>query len=187
MQFSSCAPVLVSLIRFTLWSCQVLEDRCSPVDWRSPWPPSPLAPRPAALTGRAQTTRQDGRTSPRRITHRCHLRVAWRRQAASRRRIRAQLGTPSKRTAAAWKVGRHYTFSTPRRFQSVTFLLLIFFSFFVDVPAWLKSLRLHKYASLFSQMTYEEMMILTEQHLESQVDQAALDYPTVAIYSPLHH
>ncbi|XP_074416344.1 LOW QUALITY PROTEIN: protein Smaug homolog 2 [Sinocyclocheilus rhinocerous] len=37
-----------------------------------------------------------------------------------------------------------------------------------DVPAWLKSLRLHKYASLFSQMTYEEMMILTEQHLESQ-------------------
>ncbi|XP_075955986.1 protein Smaug homolog 2 isoform X1 [Anarhichas minor] len=38
-----------------------------------------------------------------------------------------------------------------------------------DVPAWLKSLRLHKYASLFSQMTYEEMMILTEHHLESQV------------------
>uniref|UniRef100_A0A1A8HY69 Sterile alpha motif domain containing 4B n=1 Tax=Nothobranchius kuhntae TaxID=321403 RepID=A0A1A8HY69_NOTKU len=37
-----------------------------------------------------------------------------------------------------------------------------------DVPAWLKSLRLHKYASLFSQMTYDEMMILTEQHLESQ-------------------
>ncbi|MED6255414.1 Protein Smaug 2 [Ataeniobius toweri] len=37
-----------------------------------------------------------------------------------------------------------------------------------DVPAWLKSLRLHKYASLFSQMTYQEMMILTEQHLESQ-------------------
>uniref|UniRef100_A0A8D3BNV5 SAM domain-containing protein n=1 Tax=Scophthalmus maximus TaxID=52904 RepID=A0A8D3BNV5_SCOMX len=37
-----------------------------------------------------------------------------------------------------------------------------------DVPAWLKSLRLHKYASLFSQMTYEEMMILTEHHLESQ-------------------
>ncbi|KAG8448894.1 hypothetical protein GDO86_015824 [Hymenochirus boettgeri] len=37
-----------------------------------------------------------------------------------------------------------------------------------DVPAWLKSLRLHKYASLFSQMSYEEMMTLTEQHLESQ-------------------
>ncbi|KAI1893308.1 hypothetical protein AGOR_G00122360 [Albula goreensis] len=37
-----------------------------------------------------------------------------------------------------------------------------------DVPTWLKSLRLHKYAALFSQMTYEEMMILTEQHLESQ-------------------
>ncbi|XP_053330144.1 protein Smaug homolog 2 isoform X2 [Spea bombifrons] len=36
-----------------------------------------------------------------------------------------------------------------------------------DVPTWLKSLRLHKYASLFSQMSYEEMMTLTEQHLES--------------------
>lgn len=39
----------------------------------------------------------------------------------------------------------------------------------LDVPTWLKSLRLHKYASLFSQMSYEEMMVLTEQHLESQV------------------
>ncbi|XP_044523355.1 protein Smaug homolog 2 isoform X2 [Gracilinanus agilis] len=37
-----------------------------------------------------------------------------------------------------------------------------------DVPLWLKSLRLHKYAALFSQMSYEEMMTLTEQHLESQ-------------------
>ncbi|MEE6490633.1 hypothetical protein FKM82_015920 [Ascaphus truei] len=37
-----------------------------------------------------------------------------------------------------------------------------------DVPTWLKSLRLHKYASLFSQMSYEEMMTLTEHHLESQ-------------------
>ncbi|XP_053577561.1 protein Smaug homolog 2 isoform X2 [Bombina bombina] len=37
-----------------------------------------------------------------------------------------------------------------------------------DVPLWLKSLRLHKYASLFSQMSYEEMMTLTEHDLESQ-------------------
>ncbi|KAL6477331.1 hypothetical protein MHYP_G00131660 [Metynnis hypsauchen] len=37
-----------------------------------------------------------------------------------------------------------------------------------DVPAWLKSLRLHKYAGLFSSMTYEEMMSLTEQQLEAQ-------------------
>uniref|UniRef100_A0A8C4SNF3 Protein Smaug homolog 1 n=1 Tax=Erpetoichthys calabaricus TaxID=27687 RepID=A0A8C4SNF3_ERPCA len=37
-----------------------------------------------------------------------------------------------------------------------------------DVPAWLKSLRLHKYASLFSMMNYEEMMSLTEEDLESQ-------------------
>lgn len=41
--------------------------------------------------------------------------------------------------------------------------------FSADVPSWLKSLRLHKYAALFSQMSYEEMMTLTEQHLESQV------------------
>ncbi|KAM5130005.1 LOW QUALITY PROTEIN: protein Smaug homolog 1 [Mantella aurantiaca] len=37
-----------------------------------------------------------------------------------------------------------------------------------DVPAWLKSLRLHKYAALFSQMTYEEMMSLNESQLEAQ-------------------
>ncbi|XP_035290320.1 protein Smaug homolog 1 isoform X2 [Anguilla anguilla] len=37
-----------------------------------------------------------------------------------------------------------------------------------DVPAWLKSLRLHKYAALFSTMTYDEMMSLTEQQLESR-------------------
>ncbi|CAJ0940346.1 unnamed protein product [Ranitomeya imitator] len=36
------------------------------------------------------------------------------------------------------------------------------------VPAWLKSLRLHKYAALFSQMTYEEMMSLNECQLEAQ-------------------
>ncbi|XP_015262991.1 PREDICTED: protein Smaug homolog 1 isoform X2 [Gekko japonicus] len=37
-----------------------------------------------------------------------------------------------------------------------------------NVPAWLKSLRLHKYAALFSQMTYDEMMTLTECQLEAQ-------------------
>ncbi|XP_061594226.1 protein Smaug homolog 1 isoform X2 [Cololabis saira] len=37
-----------------------------------------------------------------------------------------------------------------------------------DVPAWLKSLRLHKYAALFSTMTYDEMMSLTEELLEAQ-------------------
>lgn len=41
--------------------------------------------------------------------------------------------------------------------------------FFADVPTWLKSLRLHKYASLFSTMTYDEMMSLTEEQLEAQV------------------
>uniref|UniRef100_A0AAY4AJW9 Protein Smaug homolog 1 n=1 Tax=Denticeps clupeoides TaxID=299321 RepID=A0AAY4AJW9_9TELE len=37
-----------------------------------------------------------------------------------------------------------------------------------NVPSWLKSLRLHKYAALFSTMTYDEMMSLTEHQLESQ-------------------
>uniref|UniRef100_A0A672ZV06 Protein Smaug homolog 1 n=1 Tax=Sphaeramia orbicularis TaxID=375764 RepID=A0A672ZV06_9TELE len=37
-----------------------------------------------------------------------------------------------------------------------------------DVPAWLKSLRLHKYAALFSTMTYDEMLSLTEEQLEAQ-------------------
>ncbi|XP_038124872.1 protein Smaug homolog 1 isoform X1 [Cyprinodon tularosa] len=37
-----------------------------------------------------------------------------------------------------------------------------------DVPAWLKSLRLHKYAALFSTLTYDEMMSLTEEQLEAQ-------------------
>ncbi|XP_074789453.1 protein Smaug homolog 2-like isoform X1 [Athene noctua] len=37
-----------------------------------------------------------------------------------------------------------------------------------DVPSWLESLGLQEYTALFSQMTYEEMMSLTEHHLESQ-------------------
>lgn len=37
-----------------------------------------------------------------------------------------------------------------------------------DVPLWLKSLRLHKYAALFSTMSYEEMLGLTEEQLEAQ-------------------
>uniref|UniRef100_A0A8C6NL85 Protein Smaug homolog 1 n=1 Tax=Nothobranchius furzeri TaxID=105023 RepID=A0A8C6NL85_NOTFU len=37
-----------------------------------------------------------------------------------------------------------------------------------NVPAWLKGLRLHKYAPLFSTMAYDEMMSLTEEQLEAQ-------------------
>ncbi|XP_031436176.1 protein Smaug homolog 1 isoform X3 [Clupea harengus] len=55
-----------------------------------------------------------------------------------------------------WCWSGHSKESTPPR-QSTT-----------DVPAWLKSLRLHKYAALFSTMTYDEMMSLTEEQLESQ-------------------
>lgn len=37
-----------------------------------------------------------------------------------------------------------------------------------DVPAWLKSLRLHKYVSLFAQLSYEEMLTLTDEKLAVQ-------------------
>ena len=45
-----------------------------------------------------------------------------------------------------------------------------FYSLLSDVPLWLKSLRLHKYAYLFQLMTYEDMMNLTEEWLEVQVN-----------------
>jgi len=38
-----------------------------------------------------------------------------------------------------------------------------------DVPLWLKSLRLHKYAYLFQQLAYEDMMKINEDWLETQV------------------
>lgn len=41
--------------------------------------------------------------------------------------------------------------------------------YFVDVGSWLKNLRLHKYGSLFSQLSYEEMLGLNEEYLESKV------------------
>ena len=33
---------------------------------------------------------------------------------------------------------------------------------------WLKSLRLHKYAKIFTDITYDEMLNLTEDYLESK-------------------
>ncbi|KAK3748745.1 hypothetical protein QZH41_015688 [Actinostola sp. cb2023] len=37
-----------------------------------------------------------------------------------------------------------------------------------DVPGWLKSLRLHKYGSLFAQLSYEDMLELEDGYLESK-------------------
>ncbi|XP_078491617.1 protein Smaug homolog 2 [Ciona intestinalis] len=37
-----------------------------------------------------------------------------------------------------------------------------------DVRSWLKTLRLHKYADLFSKMSYTDMMMLTEDKLDEQ-------------------
>ncbi|XP_002170483.3 protein Smaug homolog 1 isoform X1 [Hydra vulgaris] len=35
-----------------------------------------------------------------------------------------------------------------------------------DIPLWLKSLRLHKYAHIFTDVTYEEMMSFSDEYLE---------------------
>ncbi|KAE9421590.1 hypothetical protein Angca_004722, partial [Angiostrongylus cantonensis] len=37
-----------------------------------------------------------------------------------------------------------------------------------DVPAWLKSLRLHKYTAMFAELSYEQMMALNEAELEKR-------------------
>ncbi|ODN02877.1 Protein Smaug 1 [Orchesella cincta] len=42
------------------------------------------------------------------------------------------------------------------------------FILFSEVPTWLKSLRLHKYAFLFAHLTFEEMLTLSEEGLEQQ-------------------
>ena len=36
----------------------------------------------------------------------------------------------------------------------------------LDVPGWLKSLRLHKYQYLFAKLSYDEMLLLDEEKLE---------------------
>jgi len=48
------------------------------------------------------------------------------------------------------------------------FLLSFLFSLIPDVPSWLKSLRLHKYAYLFAYLSFEEMLDLNEEKLELQ-------------------
>lgn len=49
--------------------------------------------------------------------------------------------------------------------DDILIILLSFYSF-LDVPKWLKTLRLHKYAFFFSQMTYDQMMNLTFDQLK---------------------
>ena len=44
--------------------------------------------------------------------------------------------------------------------------LLIYLFIYVEVPKWLKNLRLHKYDPIFSQITYDEMMNLTMEQLK---------------------
>ena len=38
-----------------------------------------------------------------------------------------------------------------------------------DVPSWLKSLRLHKYQHLFAELTYSEMLQMSEAFLKQKV------------------
>jgi hypothetical protein len=50
-------------------------------------------------------------------------------------------------------------------------MYILFQMYFVsvpDVPSWLKSLRLHKYAFLFAHLTFDEMLSLNEEKLEVQ-------------------
>ena len=45
----------------------------------------------------------------------------------------------------------------------------IVLSTFLEVPGWLRTLRLHKYQYLFADMSYEELISTTEEFLESKV------------------
>ncbi|RKP19221.1 hypothetical protein ROZALSC1DRAFT_5756, partial [Rozella allomycis CSF55] len=36
-----------------------------------------------------------------------------------------------------------------------------------DVPAWLRSLRLHKYSPIFEKMNWKSMIYLTDEQLEA--------------------
>lgn len=49
----------------------------------------------------------------------------------------------------------------------------------LDVPQWLKSLRLHKYQYLFADLTYEEMLQMKENYLEEKVGTLAGTPPGV--------
>lgn len=51
----------------------------------------------------------------------------------------------------------------------IAWLIHSVFFLISDVPIWLKTLRLHKYAYLFQQLTYEDMLGITEQWLEARV------------------
>lgn len=48
------------------------------------------------------------------------------------------------------------------------FVIIFFFFFFVfiDIPAWLRSLRLHKYTPVFEGMKWQEIIELEDPELE---------------------
>lgn len=48
------------------------------------------------------------------------------------------------------------------------FFVCFVFVYTIDVAAWLKTLRLHKYSYLFATLSYEEMLELTEERLAEQ-------------------
>ena len=59
-------------------------------------------------------------------------------------------------------------------YNCVSFFLFKRYNFFksviyiIDIPMWLKSLRLHKYAHIFTDVTYEEMMSFGDDYLDKQ-------------------
>lgn len=172
----------------TLPSRVVLSSQCwragSTVLWgvRCLWPLQ-WAADPTSLWGTAGSPRRTCAPAGRPpTTPLSRLRAAWRPRAAEAASIwRSTLpsGVHSMRREAEWEASRWF----PCNFRLVRLNIvwggvtsssdvlchvsLVFLS--SDVPAWLKSLRLHKYAGLFSTMTYDEMMSLTEHQLEAQV------------------
>lgn len=56
----------------------------------------------------------------------------------------------------------------------------------IDVPSWLKSLRLHKYALLFAPMSYEDMLVMSEDYLEKNVSIHVHDILCMYIYAGVY-
>ena len=105
-------------------------------------------------------------------TVRCRRRIRWPHRAAEVDPTRSTATTVtdlllSISPAAAWEVC-FYQFKLSARKKTHSTILFFLSSVLADVPSWLKGLRLHKYAHLFSLLTYDEMLALTEEQLELQ-------------------
>ena len=67
-------------------------------------------------------------------------------------------------------------------FNFIFYHLICLFPTYTDVFVWLKSLRLHKYSNIFSELSYDEMLELTEDFLKSKVSFCRISISLLAIY-----